>query len=207
MLPGQDGVGQGIFIGILDIHAHGNATGKTAGRHAGSFELIRQVRGRSLARHSGTGGNQYLFNSAGLYPEQEFPHLEFVRTDAIHGRKHAMEDMVEAVKDPGFFNEELITWLFHHAQKTLITAGISADAAGICFRKGEAEAAKVDGAMQVQEILGQVFGFVLRSAQDVERKPCCCFPAYAGQAGKIVNQPVQGRGNDLHGWLTSGQEC
>ena len=50
-LAGLNGLGQGVFIGVFDIHAHGDSTGQTTEADAGIFEDIGEVRGSCFARN------------------------------------------------------------------------------------------------------------------------------------------------------------
>ncbi len=106
--------------------------------------------------------------------------------------------MILATVCPGLFNGHQVVGILHHADQVAAAAPIGADRAGGGLGKDKAPLAEPDGTMKLGKAPGQRQGLAFRMAKDIEGKPGCGFTANAGKTAEILNQSIQGRGDDMH---------
>ncbi len=168
-LAGFDGLGQGVFVGIFNIHAHGNAAGETTEANSCTVKHIGEIGCSGFSWDGRAGSNQYFIDTSGSDSLSQLTGLEFIGAYAVHRREDAMENMIGASEGPGFLDGDLVARFFHNADQSGVTVGVTADDAGICFGKGEALMAEVDGLVQYHQIVSQVFGLSGWPAEHEER--------------------------------------
>jgi len=76
-LPRFNGPGEGVFVGVFDIHAHGDPAGKAAKTNSALPQHLRDVGGRRFSGHGGTGGDEDFIDMTALHPPSKFLHFQF----------------------------------------------------------------------------------------------------------------------------------
>lgn len=201
-----NGLGEGVFVSVFDVHAHGDTTGQAGEFDAGGAEPVDEIGGGCLPRDGGTGGDQYLFHRAVADSGKEFLDLQFIRADAVDWGDNAMEDMIVAAKGRGLFDGEEIARFLDDADQSSVPFGVGADRAGIIFGKGKAAGAELDGGVEFGQGLGKFQGVGRRSPEDIEGQPGCGLFADTRQFAKGLDQPFERGGNNLHQGATGLKE-
>ena len=98
-----------------------------------------------------------------------------------------MQDMIDAAKSSCFFNGHEVAGLFHHTDKTFVTASIATDYAGICLGKGKTTTAQPNATMELSQTFLQSQRLGSRSAQQVQGKTGSGLTADTGQTGQVSN--------------------
>jgi hypothetical protein len=84
-----------------------------------------------MALEVGVSGQDDLLHHACPHPFHELFQLEVFRADAVHGRKHPMEHMIQSPVAAGTFQRQNIEWLLHHADDAVIPFLAGTDDAGV----------------------------------------------------------------------------
>ena len=112
-----DGLGQGMLIGVFNIHTHGNAAGQTRDIYTLFLQLIDEIGGGGLARHRGAGGDEHLFDHTVFGPGQEFPCLDLFRAYAVDGGEDTVQNVIVAAIYACFLDGYKIAGLFDDADE------------------------------------------------------------------------------------------
>src|SRR5690242_21114211 len=90
--------------------------------------------GRSLAFNGGVGGDDDLIEAAAFNSFQQRRDSQLFRSNALQRRNGPVQDVINAVIKPRFFDGSDICRLFHHADQTLVAGGAGAVTARINIR-------------------------------------------------------------------------
>ncbi len=122
--------------------------------------------------------------------------VELLRTNAVHGRDQATQDMVLALELTGFFDRNHITGVRHDTEGLAIAIGGRADVADRFRREVEADRAEPHLLLGVEESLGKGLDLRLGPFEQVEGKALGTFGADAGEPLELVDEASEGAGID-----------
>lgn len=97
-----EGTGEGYFVGIFEVAAHGEAKGDSSDAGEG-FEQMAQVERGGFAFDAGADGHDDFAGALLADAADEGLDVELFGADAVHGGDEAAEDVVFAAIFAGFF--------------------------------------------------------------------------------------------------------
>ena len=113
---------------------------------------------------------------------------DVVRANVIHGRQHAVQDVIDAVILAAALEREHIARLRHDADSTLVALRRGADGARLLIGEILADTAAVDVFLGVHNGGCKLQRLLLREGQNMKRQPLRALAPDAGQRGKLVDE-------------------
>ena len=104
--------------------------------------------------------------------------------------------MIAAAVDAGALDGDDVERLFDDADGVGGAVGVGADGAGVGVGDVLADAAELGAVLDLEERVGERFGFGARGAEDVVGEALGALGADAGQAVEGVDQPGEGGSGD-----------
>ena len=105
-----------------------------------------------------------------------------------------MQNMIHAGVFPGPLHGDHVPGFSHDANQTVVALLVVTDGAKVPIRQILAHRAGMHLRPGVQDRLGEFLGVLPGHAQGVQRQPLGAFCADAGEARKLLRQPLQSGG-------------
>jgi hypothetical protein len=181
----EDGTGEGDFVGILDTVPDGDASRQDGDGEGVRLQAAVEEEVGGVAVHRGAEGEDDFGDASGGDTGDEAVYLKVVGADAVDGRDASSEDVVEAVILAGVLDG-------HHFPDALDDADEGGVALRGCADGTEADIADVVAEGAVTDVLpegeernGEPLGVIRLATEDVQGEAQGCFPADAGEGGKL----------------------
>jgi hypothetical protein len=141
--------------------------------HRGGVPLEVRVRGQDDLR-----------DPIAAHPFEQLSNPEVVRSDAVHWRDGAPQDVVPPSHHGGFLHGRDVLRFLHHAHDLLVSRRIGAVPAQLAFGHAEALPAEVNALLRLDDCIRQALGVSRRRLHQVERETL-------GGLGPDPREPVQ----------------